>query len=975
MSGLSRRSPFLVCAGCTSLVLVVLTAPAALLAQAECDPPVPEGVIPRDVAVTTVLEFLASDPGEGSIDAFVPSCPLLPGDTVGPHLGEAVIQIEEPTWFAFLDDDPHSAFEHPVRYLFIDGVEGTITTIADEFIYPDINGEPRYVTLPDRHDGDRVADGGAAMPEDGGANRAEAPAPAPQPTVWGVVVGGSADPADKSHVDKMRRALRTNPGIPDANLKSKKCATKEEFCRLLEGVRGCDKLYFVLTTHGSNVERDNVQPWRVQFANGWMPVEEVIRKLKATNATKFCIVAETCYSGCFIEKARGKIDAEIYTAASSSKTSVGWSWFDDRNRNGRRDAGEPVTRKIWHYLENFEKCLIDPDKKADKRENGGDGNGTVSLKEAHAWARAILVASGAAEANQDPQSEETFEFDVFLWSGGEGQAGGTGCTKLNLYNPSCTETREIDWEIKLHPSLGLGAADGVGIVDSSGTETLGPKERKSIKIRFQIPATAKAGDVIFPDVTVKIHGTEKVIGTNGGCLTVSAATLPGVEQSSNSSFVEPHAEEPRFGQVRFGVTVPPELLGQPLPFRVRARNVDPEDPVIFPIEVPPPEFQLVFNEPTERQEIPVQVFVPAGTRPGTVNEIFLEFVPNGGGENDGRGQGIVVLEPAIFASLGVIARPSFAAGDCNENGTIDADEIETGAATDCNGNGRPDECDEDCDGNSVPDDCDIAGGAADVDGNGIPDSCEPDCNANTIPDVAEIAAGDARDCNFNRIPDSCDILGGRSVDSNGDGVPDECQDCNADSILDPIAIAGGTDADCNQNGIPDGCELEYADCNENGIPDACDIASGTSTDCDANTYPDECELAGNDCNANGAIDACEIVAGDLTDADENGFPDECEQPPGGAQLPTDLNQDARSDISDAIAMLRYLFFGEFSPLPCGDGTVEDASNRAVLDANGDARFDVSDPIYFLQYQFFGGPAPVLGTECRTLPGCPDVCRE
>ena len=49
--------------------------------------------------------------------------------------------------------------------------------------------------------------------------------------------------------------------------------------------------------------------------------------------------------------------------------------------------------------------------------------------------------------------------------------------------------------------------------------------------------------------------------------------------------------------------------------------------------------------------------------------------------------------------------------DCNDNGTLDDEDIALGTSLDCNGNGRPDECDiadrrsADCDGDGVPDEC------------------------------------------------------------------------------------------------------------------------------------------------------------------------------------------------------------------------------------------------------------------------------
>jgi hypothetical protein len=96
------------------------------------------------------------------------------------------------------------------------------------------------------------------------------------------------------------------------------------------------------------------------------------------------------------------------------------------------------------------------------------------------------------------------------------------------------------------------------------------------------------------------------------------------------------------------------------------------------------------------------------------------------------------------------------------------------ASTDCNQNGRPDECD-------------------------IEDGSSADCNGNGLPDVCDLRLEPASDCNRNGVPDSCDLEGGTSLDSDGNGIPDECQhvyfhrgDANGDGwvdVSDSIAIA------------------------------------------------------------------------------------------------------------------------------------------------------------------------------------------
>jgi len=88
-----------------------------------------------------------------------------------------------------------------------------------------------------------------------------------------------------------------------------------------------------------------------------------------------------------------------------------------------------------------------------------------------------------------------------------------------------------------------------------------------------------------------------------------------------------------------------------------------------------------------------------------------------------------------------------------------------GRVTDCNENGRLDECEiqaaeaEDCNENGVPDECEVADPSL-------------DCNDNDVPDECEIQ-GD--DCNLNGTLDWCDINADDSLDENENGVPDECE--------------------------------------------------------------------------------------------------------------------------------------------------------------------------------------------------------
>ncbi|MBI4604929.1 MAG: hypothetical protein HY721_23455, partial [Planctomycetes bacterium] len=100
--------------------------------------------------------------------------------------------------------------------------------------------------------------------------------------------------------------------------------------------------------------------------------------------------------------------------------------------------------------------------------------------------------------------------------------------------------------------------------------------------------------------------------------------------------------------------------------------------------------------------------------------------------------------------------------------------------------------------------------------------------------------------------------------------------------------------------------------------------------------------------------------------------------PGGRQRPMDMNQDAKLDLSDAVAILGHLFLGAKGP-PCGDGTVRDPANIALLDCSGDGAIDLSDPVCLLGFLFLGGRPPRecvdACCECLRIPRCPEVAAQ
>ena len=99
----------------------------------------------------------------------------------------------------------------------------------------------------------------------------------------------------------------------------------------------------------------------------------------------------------------------------------------------------------------------------------------------------------------------------------------------------------------------------------------------------------------------------------------------------------------------------------------------------------------------------------------------------------------------------------------------------------------------------------------------------------------------------------------------------------------------------------------------------------------------------------------------------------CFTPPGTANLPGDCDNNRSLNVADAICVFGFLFAGSPSRLPCGDGSSNGAGNLTLLDFNGDQSLDITDGIALLRYLFLGGQPHVLGTRCLLIDGCPAQC--
>lgn len=323
--------------------------------------------------------------------------------------------------------------------------------------------------------------------------------------------------------------------------------------------------------------------------------------------------------------------------------------------------------------------------------------------------------------------------------------------------------------------------------------------------------------------------------------------------------------------------------------------------------------------------------------------------------------------------------------DCNNNGTLDVDEIDAGMLADCNGNDLPDDCELateyalDCNANNVPDDCDIASGFdPDCDGNGVPDSCDiasgeaDDCDGNGVPDACDLAMDASRDCNANGVLDTCDIASGASPDCNNNGIPDECDLSGAVIAESPMLspIGAGNDQMHLFQGLTPAIGTvtitiegrgdfnipgEFVSVIMNGTPLGDVFVEGS--DCSPQLITDTIEMDAtafnNALNGGGAefnLEASDLVdpllcmplssirvrleyagaAGNSSDKNNNGIPDECEQ------LLGDLNCDGFISVSDIGPFVLALTD------PAGYATQFPNCDINLADLNNDNTISVSD---------------------------------
>ncbi|MBD3217570.1 MAG: hypothetical protein GF310_04785 [candidate division Zixibacteria bacterium] len=325
----------------------------------------------------------------------------------------------------------------------------------------------------------------------------------------------------------------------------------------------------------------------------------------------------------------------------------------------------------------------------------------------------------------------------------------------------------------------------------------------------------------------------------------------------------------------------------------------------------------------------------------------------------------------------------------------DIDVDEDGILDDGDGSGIagdypcPDSITADCDDN-----CPFIGNPEqeDYDDDGLGDSCD-NCIYVYNPDQINFDEDD--------LGDACDPDDDNDgVDENGDGLPEynPCEDsmtvnCDDNCIFlynpyqgnaDNDSVGNLCDDDDDNDGIlddDDNCPLHYNPGQENmdgdDYGDSCDVdidGDGSSNDhdnCpltpnpdqdnyDGDEYGDACDddIDGDGVKEDGdgsgipgdypcpdsvtldCDDNCKYPNPDQRDDDGDGIGYECDFICGDAQ------HDGRVNISDAVAIINYVFIGGDAPDPFYSGEV-----------NCDWAVNVSDAVWLINYIFMGGTTP------------------
>ncbi|MBK8493306.1 MAG: hypothetical protein IPL49_21095 [Saprospirales bacterium] len=103
-------------------------------------------LLTREDATRIILqEIIVPATSNHTITAFLVKTLLQPGDIIAPFYGDLNHEMQEPAWFAWINDDPLALFAHPTRYVFIGARTGDVE-IVEHAWWPKLNGESLFMS-------------------------------------------------------------------------------------------------------------------------------------------------------------------------------------------------------------------------------------------------------------------------------------------------------------------------------------------------------------------------------------------------------------------------------------------------------------------------------------------------------------------------------------------------------------------------------------------------------------------------------------------------------------------------------------------------------------------------------------------------------------------------------------------------------------------------------------------------------------
>jgi hypothetical protein len=234
----------------------------------------------RENAVARLIEEVIEPSSSWEwADAYGLPEPLPKDAEVWPYLSEESVSISEPTWFFWVDDEPHAMFVHPTRFVFI-GAESNQLTVLQAQWWPVVNGESLWANVDERlDDPNNVYRGPFAFPDptlyprdEPEASNWEQPLPVlavggqaltrlasytPQTvTGYAILVAGDDVRASKKTVEAFYKHLKDVEKYDAKNIEVLKPAKRasdiaEAFDRIKKkGIKAGDTLIFFYAGHG-----------------------------------------------------------------------------------------------------------------------------------------------------------------------------------------------------------------------------------------------------------------------------------------------------------------------------------------------------------------------------------------------------------------------------------------------------------------------------------------------------------------------------------------------------------------------------------------------------------------------------------------------------------------------------------------------------------------------------------------------------